>query len=139
MKRALFLACAGLLLSSVCLLADAPAPAAPKDDEKEGTIAGTPVQRAAGGWIGVELKQGNFVVTFYDDKKHPTPADRTSAVVWWPVHYQPNNERTELTSAGDPAVMTSSYTVKPPYAFKLHISLLVDGKDPEVYVIDFSA
>jgi hypothetical protein len=147
MKRAMYAACAGFLLSAACALADPPvpavpapaAPAAPKDDEKEGTIAGIPIQRGDGGWIGVELKDESFVITFYNAKKKPIPADVGSAVLWWPVHYQPNPERTELSSSDNPAVLTSSYSVKPPYAFKLHISLLADGKDPEVYVIDFSA
>lgn len=136
MKRAVFLVFAGLFLSATCGFA---APNAPTE-EKEGTIAGTPIQRPQGGWLGVDLKGGSFQLTFYNDKKKPIPADKTSAVFRWPVHYQPNDERTELTATGDPAVLASAYPVKPPYSFKLHIALLAEAdKDTvESYTIDFS-
>jgi hypothetical protein len=87
----------------------------------------------------LELVDQAFRLTFYNAKKHPVAADKTSAVLWWPVHYQPNNERTELTPSDNPAVLASPYSVRPPYSFKLHISLLADGVDPEDYVLDFSA
>jgi hypothetical protein len=135
MKRIVFLLLAGLLLPSVRL------GAAPADDDKMGTIAGTPISRSVGdGWLGLELKDSTFVLTFYNAKKKPVAADKSGAVMRWSVHYQPNDERTELVPTGDPAVLASDYTVKPPYSFKLHITLL--GSDPkddvETYVIDFS-
>jgi|HubBroStandDraft_1064217.scaffolds.fasta_scaffold263822_2 hypothetical protein len=137
MKRVVFLVIAGLLLSTARALA---APDAPADD-KEGTIAGTAIKRDHGGWLGLELRDGNFRLTFYNDKKKPIAADRTSAVFRWPVHYQPNDERTELVGSDDPDVLASPYPVKPPYAFKLHIALLggdqKDG-DVEAYTINFS-
>jgi hypothetical protein len=139
MKRAVFLVFSGLLLSAVCAVAAPAAPKAPSDDDKEGTIAGTAVPREKGGFIGVELKDGTFRVTFYNEKKKPVPADKASAVLRWPVHYQPNNERTELLPTDDPAVLASDYPVKPPHTFKLHISLLSPSTaDVESYVIDFS-
>jgi hypothetical protein len=135
MKRVVFLLLAGLLLPSVRL------GAASADDDKMGTIAGTAIQRSVGdGWLGLELKDSTFVLTFYNAKKKPVAADKSGAVMRWSVHYQPNDERTELVPTGNPAVLASDYTVKPPYAFKLHITLL--GSDPkddvETYVIDFS-
>lgn len=132
MKRFVFLLMAGLLVSSVRGVA------AP-DAEKEGTIAGTPIARPQGGWLGLELKDNSFVLTFYNAKKKPTPADKTAAILRWSVHYQPNDERTELTPSGDPAVFSSPYPVKPPHSFNLHITLISDTKDaPESYVIDFT-
>jgi hypothetical protein len=136
MKRIVFLLFAGLFLSAACGFAG---PAAPKDDDKDGTIAGTAIKRTGEGWLGVEVKDGTFHLTFYNDKKKPVPADKTSAVFRWPVHYQPNDERTELSPTDDPSVLASTYTVRPPLSFKLHIALLSDSsKDTEGYVIDFS-
>jgi hypothetical protein len=100
MKRFVFMMLAGLLLTAVRGVA------AP-DDEKEGTIAGTPIQRPQGGWLGIELKDNSFVLTFYNAKKKPTPADKTGAALRWAVHYQPNDERTEITPTGDPEVFSS--------------------------------
>jgi hypothetical protein len=107
--------------------------------EPEGTISGTAIARANGGWLGLELRDHAFRLTFYDENKKPVPADATSAVLRWPVRYQPNDERTLLTPTDDPSVLASSYWVKGPLAFKLHIVLLTETKSdsPESYVIDF--
>jgi hypothetical protein len=140
MKRSVFLVLAGLLLSAVCGGAAPSAPAAPSDDAKEGTIKGVAVKRDQGGWLGIEISGGAFRLTFYNDKKKPVAADRSSAILRWPVHYQPNNERTELLPTDDPAVLGSEYNVKPPHTFKLFITLISSGSsDVEAYTIDFSA
>lgn len=135
MRRLVLLAFAGLALSCLCRAAD-PAP----EDEKEGTVLGTPIARSGGGWLGLEIKDNAFVMTFYNAKKKHTPADASSAVLWWPVHYQPNPERTELVPTGDPAVLASAYSVKAPHTFVLHIVLLFEGKpdQSESYVINYS-
>ena len=96
--------------------------------------------RPQGGFLGVELKDNSFQITFYDAKKHPVAADRTSAILRWSVHYQPNDERTELVPTGNPAVLGNDYAVKPPYNFRLHVTLLGGGTDePETYLVGFSA
>lgn len=148
MKRIAILACAGLLLTIVSGLRAAPTPT--PTEESEGTIAGTAIQRAHGGWLGIEIRDHCFRLTFYNDKKKAVPADVPAAVLWWPVQYQPNNERVELTGSDDPAVLSSSQTIRPPYTFKLHITLLADtdssashpdgatAPSPESYVVDFS-
>lgn len=108
--------------------------------EPEGTISGTAIARPNGGWLGLELQDHTFRLTFYDANKKPVPADVASAVLRWPVRYQPNDERTLLTPTGDPSVLASSYWVRGPLAFKLHITLLAEVKGdapPESYVIDF--
>jgi hypothetical protein len=135
MKRMVLLLFAGLFLAAGGLAApDTPA------DAKEGTIDGTAIQRSQGGWLGVQIKNDCFQLTFYNEKKKPIPADKTSAVFRWVVHYQPNDERTELVATGEPSVLASAYPVKPPHSFKLHISLLGgDDKDNvEAYTVDFS-
>ncbi len=136
MKRIALFAFAGLMM--VALRALPAADPAPKD-EKEGKVAGLAIARA-GGWLGVEIKGGSFQITFYDAKKKPVAADATSAVLRWSVRYQPNPERTELTASGDPSVLASAYTVKPPHSFILHITLLFEGKPDasESYTVDFS-
>jgi hypothetical protein len=132
MKRILLIVLAGMLLA--CIRTNA------ATDDKEGTIDGLPIKRAAAGWLGIEIKDNCFRMTFYNDKKKPVAADRDSAVLWWPVHYQPNDERTELTPTDNPAVFGSQYPVKAPHTFKLHITLMIPGSsDVETYVVDFSA
>jgi len=139
MKRLALVAFAGLLISAAHALAS-PTPPQGKDDDKEGTVAGTPVQRSQGGWIGIELKGNNWVLTFYNEKKKPIPADVSSAVFWWPVHYQPNAERTELLPSDNAAVFSSPYSVRAPHTFILHVVLLKEEKTDytESYVINYS-
>lgn len=132
---------AGLLLSGVGAVAAPAAPKAPADDDKVGTIAGLEIARKQGGYIGVEIVGGNFKITFYNEKKKPVAADRSSAVLRWPVHYQPNNEHTELLPTSDPAVLSNAYPVRAPYVFhKLHIVLMNEGgADAESFDQDYPA
>lgn len=149
MKRMALIAFVGLALPAFRTAADAPTPT--PTEEKEGTVSGTAIQRANGGWLGIEVKDQNFWMTFYNHKKKPVAADASAAVLWWSVQYQTNPERTELTPSSNPAVLASAYVVRPPYSFKLHITLLSDANAgsapaygaapppaPESYVIDFS-
>jgi len=136
MKRFALLALVGLALTAAGGAAPRPTPV---PTEEEGTISGNPVARSKGGWLGVEVADRTFKITFYDEKKKPVPADVSSAVLRWSVHYQPNDERTQLVPTDDPSVLASSYAVKGPLAFKLRITLLTASKPDEVetYVIDF--
>ncbi|HXN35641.1 MAG TPA: hypothetical protein VN877_05685 [Opitutaceae bacterium] len=146
MKRIALIAFASLVLSTTGAAAGSPTPA--PTDEPEGKITGFPIARANGGWLGLEIRDQNFVLTFYNAKKKPVAADASAAVLWWSVQYQSNPERTELTSSSNPSVLASALTVRPPYSFKLHISLLTDAGSappggaappvPESFIIDFS-
>jgi hypothetical protein len=146
MRRIAALALAGLLCSGALHAAlpaliptptPTPTPTPSPTVEKEGKILGYAKMRPQGGWIGLEIKDSNFRLTFYNDKKKPVPADRSSAALRWSVHYQPNPERTELLPTDNPAVLASSYPVKAPYLFKVHVALLADGlPEPETYIFD---
>jgi hypothetical protein len=135
MKRAVILAFAGLALAAFCRAATP----TPDKEEEMGTVAGVPIQRGQG-WLGIEIKDNTFAMTFYNAKKKPVAADASSAVLWWSVRYQPNPERTELVPSGNPAVLSSSHAIKAPHSFILHITLLFAGKPDatESFVINFS-
>jgi hypothetical protein len=135
MRRVALLALAGLVLSATGFAADEA-----KDDEM-GTISGLAIARTSGdGWLGLELVDNTFKLTFYNAKKKPVPADATSVAMRWSVHYRPDDERTLLTPGGDPSVMASPYFVRAPHTFPLHMVLLFDGKpdQTEAYTLDFS-
>jgi hypothetical protein len=135
MKRPALLAFAGLSLAAICCAATPPTPT----PEAEGTVVGNPVQRTHGGWLGVQIKDRTFRIAFYDEKKNPVPADVSSAILRWTVQYQPNDERIQLLPTDDPSVLASPYVIKGTLTFKLHITLLTDGKPDAVesYFIDF--
>ena len=113
--------------------------AAPEPAQADGVIAGMTLPRPNGHFLGIEVVSGNFKLSFYNEHKKPEAGDLTSAALRWPVHYQPNDERTLLTPSSDGLSLTSGKPVRSPLAFKLYLSLFAAGKgDPvETYVIDF--
>ena len=122
----------------------APAAAAKKDDKKKkademGKIEGMELARGTG-FLGVQIVNGVFKLTAYDAKKKPVAADFTRVVLRWSVPYQKNVERTQLTAGSGVGVFTSEKIVKPPYAFKLFITLLkgdADDAPGEAFTLDF--
>jgi hypothetical protein len=88
---------------------------------------------------------GNFRLSFYNDKKKPVAPDVGRAVLRWDPKYKLGMERAVLTPGGGPNLLTSPKFVRPPYNFKLTIVLLgadADGEgegEPvgETHVIDF--
>lgn len=121
-----------------------PSPTPAKTSKKEEPkIAGMAVARGERGYLGVAIKGGVFNISFYGKDKKPVPVDVSAAALRWPVHYQPNDERAYLTPSSDGKSLTSDRVVKPPYSFKLYITLLNatdDGQQTPVesYIIDFA-
>jgi hypothetical protein len=111
---------------------------APKK-EAEPTIKGIVLNRPKGGFLGLTLEGNNFKLAFYDAKKKPAKVDVSLATARWPVHYSIYDERTVLTPNADGTALTSLKYVRPPYAFKLYLSLFKEGNPNAVesYVIDF--
>ena len=117
-----------------------PAPAAPEPVQQEDpNIEGIVMHRAKGGYLGLTLESSNFKLAFYDEKKQPVAADVTRATVRWVVHYTVFDEHAVLLPTADVMVLTSDKFVRPPYKFKLYLTLIVEGsaEPPENYVIDF--
>ena len=112
-----------------------------KKDEPPPKIAGMEIARGDR-FLGLEVVNGVFKLSFYDAKKKPVPPDVARAVLRWDPKYKVGQERTVLSPGGGVNVMTSEKTVRPPYNFKLFITLLkqaTEGEDPvgETIVVDF--
>jgi hypothetical protein len=120
--------------------ADQAAPIAPDKKQEEPKIPGLTIVRAKGGFLGLVVENSNFKLSFYDGKKKPVPVDVTRATARWPVHYTVYDERTVLNPSADGMALTSTKFVRPPYQFKLYLTLITEGSSeaPEDYVIDFS-
>jgi hypothetical protein len=65
--------------------------------------------------------------------------DVARATARWPVKDKRGDERAVLNPNGDGTVLTSGTFVRPPFVFKLYLSLFVEGSNDAVesYVIDF--
>ncbi len=138
--------------AAVPLVAEnAPAGGAPKADAGKGTAApaakkeaeakinGLVLTRPKGGYLGLTLEGNNFKLSFYDAKKKPAKVDMVRATARWPVHYKVGDEHAVLLPADDGTALVSPHYVRPPYAFKLYLSLFAAGSEQatESYVIDF--
>jgi hypothetical protein len=116
-----------------------------KDVKKEEApkIEGIEIVRGGGaGYLGVLIAENNsFKINFYDAKKKPTAPDVKRAVLRWDAKNKIGMDRALLTESGSFA-LASEKTVKPPYTFKLFITLLKEGAEGEEtvgesYTIDF--
>ncbi len=130
---------------------DKPAPKkeAPKKEEKKkddgkkkedvaAKIEGIEIPHGKG-FLGLQLVNNTFKLSFYDEKKKPTPPDAVRATARWKVNYQPTDERAVLNPDGGNALVASK-TVKPPYTFKLFITLIKgegDDAPTEGLSVDF--
>ncbi|MDO8540137.1 MAG: hypothetical protein Q7S40_06800 [Opitutaceae bacterium] len=122
----------------------APGKAAPKADAKKdepGKIEGLEVSRGDKGFLGVQVVDGRFKLNFYDMKKKPAKPDVVRAVLRWDPKYKVGMERVVLNPGAENS-LTAERFIRPPYNFKLFITLLKDaagGEDPvgESYTIDF--
>ena len=111
-------------------------------DSGEKVIPGMTIDRGGEkGFLGLEIKNGNFLLSFYDKDKDLKQADRKQAVMRWRVKYMKGDERTILNLDGKGSVLTSPYVVKPPHSFMLFVTLLEhdDGSpeaSPEIYTVN---
>jgi hypothetical protein len=108
-----------------------------KKEEPPPKIEGMEIARGSG-FLGLQLVNGTFKLSFYDAKKKPVAPDVTRAALRWNVNYQSTPEHTVLNPDGKS--LTSAKAVKPPYAFKLFITLIKgEGGDAvtENFTVDF--
>lgn len=110
----------------------------------EPKIDGVVVSRGDKGFLGVQIVNGTFKITFHDVKKNPIAPDVARAVLRWDPKYKVGQDRVVLNPGEDGKSLSSPRSIRPPYQFKLFIVLLKqagEGEDPaaETHVIDFKA
>ena len=108
--------------------------------EEEPKIPGATIARANGTFLGLEVANGNFKLSFYDKKRKPAAIDVTRATARWPnMHDDTGDNRTVLNPSG--SALVGSKPVLPPYTFNVFITLLAgDGDQTEAvesYAVPF--
>lgn len=128
---------AGLVFAA----ATKPGAAAKTAEKASPAIEGVSIARPGGNYLGLQIVNNNFVLSFYDAQKMKTAPDVARASVRWAVKYQPQDERAVLNPGGDGTSLTSTKNVRPPHDFKVFIGLFVDGSDAavETYSVDVKA
>jgi hypothetical protein len=114
-----------------------------KKEEPPPKIEGITIPRGKG-FLGLQLVEGTFKLSFYDEKKKPAAVDVARAALRWDPPYKRGREFVVLTPGADGKSLSSPRIIRPPHNFKLFITLLRDGvadEDPaaETFVIDFQA
>jgi hypothetical protein len=111
---------------------------APKKEEAPPKIEGMEIARSSKGFLGLQVADGNFKLSFYNAEKKAEAPNVVRAVLRWTPSYKPGNEIYVL-GPGDGKSLTVAKTVRPPYNFKLFVSLFVEGNENPVesYVVDF--
>jgi hypothetical protein len=145
-KSLLLVVSAGLGVPMMAKPPAKPAPAAaqqeetakPEGEEPEPTIPGVSAARANGGFIGITVDGGGFKLAFYDAKKKPVECDVARAAAHWKSKTIIGEERRVLNPSGDGKTLISA-AVRPPYNFKLYLTLLsADDQVVESFIIDFN-
>ena len=122
--------------------AEAGKKAEPAKPEEPAPIQGIVVSRGALGFLGVEIVDSTFKISFYDAKRKPVKADVTRALLRWDSKARSGSERVMLNLSDDGKSLASPRNIRPPYLFKLFITLLKDaaaGEEAagETHVVDF--
>lgn len=102
-------------------------------------IPGTEIARSNGTFLGLEVVDGNFKLTFYDKKKKAMAVDVTRATARWPNPRSPGDNRTVLNGSG--TALIGAKPVVPPFNFNVYLTLLKgegdEAKAVENYVVQF--
>lgn len=102
-------------------------------------IEGLEIVRPAKGFLGLQVAGGTFVLRFYDENRQPALPAAARAVLRWTPSNRTGNEFYVLEPAVDGKALTSPKTVRPPYQFRLFLSLFAAGAEApfETHSVDF--
>jgi hypothetical protein len=116
-----------------------PAKKVEKKPEVLPTIPGTVINRPNGTFLGLEVVNGVFKLTFYDKKHKEMVVDVARATARWPNPRAPGDNRTVLNGTGTSLV--GQKPVIPPYTFNVFLTLLAgegeEAKAVENYTVPF--
>lgn len=124
MKTRISLLCSLLVLGIVAALPAGAADTAKADEM--GKIPGITLTRPSGTFLGLEIANGNFKLSFYDDKKKPVAADDVVArgTARWDNKQKVGSDFTVMNKTDDGKALVGVKFVRPPYNFIVFISLL---------------
>jgi len=116
----------------------APAPEVPAGEEPEIALPGAVISRSGGGFLSLTIEGIHFKLSFYDAKKKPVDADAIRAITRWDPVNKTGQVRSILNPSGDGKSLTGNVPVRPPYVFKVYITLIgPEDAVIESHVVDF--
>lgn len=113
-----------------------PAAAKAAKEDEMGVVEGFEIARASGGYLGVTTDGVSLVVTFYDDKRKPTPADAVRINARWT---DTKLRRAVLLPSGDKS-FRSPPVLKPPFRYVAFLVLIgPDDQEMETYSFNLNS
>jgi hypothetical protein len=137
------LVAAGLLIAGTALVNAAAGTAVPAKNAPaaapEPKIPGYVIKRSTGGYLSLAVVDGKLTLTFYDAHKKQVPADVARARARFAVRYKATEERIVLNPTADGSALTSAQFIRPPYIYRIFLTLFAEGNDEPVehYVENF--
>lgn len=127
------------LITAVVGVAAQPASKVPVKAAEPAKVAGMEIARPGKGFLGLEVVGGNFRLGFYDENREPISPAAVKAILRWTPTNRTGSEFHALDFSADGKALTSPKTVRPPYQFKLFLSLFAAGADApfESHTVDF--
>ena len=111
-------------------------PAAPLV-EQMGKIDGWEIARPSGTYLGLKIEGGNFMLSFYDEKKKPMTADVARGTARWDPPQKKGKEFSALNPTGDGMALVGNKFVRPPYNWIVFLTLLNNaGETVENYSVN---
>ena len=109
--------------------------------EEPAKIEGMEIPRGTG-FLGLQIVDSTFKLSFYDAEKKPVPPDVDRAALRWDPKYKVGEERVVLNLSADGKSLSSPKNIRPPYLFKVYMTLVREaapGTPPvnETMVVDF--
>ncbi len=115
------------------------APAVAKE-EKEPVIEGYVIARKAGGFLGLQVVDGNFKLSFYDTKKKPVAPDVARGTARWNPPQKTGSALAVLNPGSDGTSLVGNKFVRPPLNFMVFLTLLnAAGEVTEAYPVNLAA
>jgi len=102
-------------------------------------IPGTVLNRPNGTFLGLEVVNGNFKLTFYDKKHKPMGVDVTRATARWPNTRSAAVQWNRTVLNGSGTTLVGAKPVFPPFTFSVHIILLQGDGDEAKMVEEYDA
>ncbi len=116
-------------------------PAAKGKKEEKPVIEGMAIPRGTG-FLGIRIVDSTFQLSFYNSEKKPIPVDVDRAALRWDPKYKVGEERVVLNPSADGKSLVSPKNIRPPYLFKLYITLVREAAPDraplnETFIVDF--
>ncbi len=90
------------------------------------------------GWLSLSLSGGTFRLGCYDANKQPIDMPFARATARWNSTLRTSEQRLVLNPSGDGKTLKGNRPVKPPYVFKVYLTLInADDTVGASYVVDF--